>query len=483
MNKLRQTMYQKQTQNLLLKPKMLQSLEMLAMPILQLETHLKQELETNPMLEMQERKDEEDSEKERSEKEAEKEEIEGDAEDLELQRTLEESQELSEILDDWNEHYKDTSSRVQSEELPNYDQFVRAAEDKKRSFFDQLDKLDLTENEYDFAFDLIDSSNAHGYLPENFDLLNFSEEYGMEEQRANAIHQKILHLHPQGITARSIPECLLAQIEKNPTYPQIKTLVRNNFDDLIHKRYKQLASQYGVSVNTIILWKNQIAKLDPKPGLRILNTQTNYIVPDVIIKKIGNDFEVFSNDFSMPRIRMSYRYKKILQNVKNDRKAIDYVRGKINSAKFLIKSIYLRGRTLERVTKSIIRNQIDFFYESSGVLKPLTYSVIAEELQVNESTISRVVRTKYADTPFGIMCLKDFFTSTAGKDNNYNSVSRQSVELIVKRMIDAEDPKCPLSDQDIADKLREDGINVSRRVIAKYRKSLGILNSHLRKSV
>jgi RNA polymerase sigma-54 factor len=187
------------------------------------------------------------------------------------------------------------------------------------------------------------------------------------------------------------------------------------------------------------------------------------------------------NDFSFPKIRMSRRYKEILKQVKKNKEAVDYVRGKINSAKFLIKSVYLRSRTLERVTKAIMNNQTEFFYENNGVLKPLTYSVIAEELQVNESTISRVVRQKYADTPFGIMCLKDFFTSKAGKDNNYNSVSRHSVETKIKRMIDSENKQKPLSDQDIADELKKEGINVSRRVVAKYRKFKGILNSHLRR--
>ena len=143
---------------------------------------------------------------------------------------------------------------------------------------------------------------------------------------------------------------------------------------------------------------------------------------------------------------MSRRYKSILKDVKSDRKAVEYVRGKINSAKFLIKSIYLRNKTLKRVVRAIIKYQYDFFYEDGGALKPLTYSVIAGELQVNESTISRVVRTKYADTPFGIMCLKDFFTSKAGKDLNYDAVSRQSVEVKVKRFIEAEDILKPLED-------------------------------------
>ncbi len=485
MNKLRQTLSFKLTQNLLLKPKMLQSLEMLAMPLLQLETHLKQELVTNPMLEIQELREEDDEEKssesEESNKKDEKSDV-SEEEDAELQKTLEESQKLSEILDSWNELYTDRSYKVSNEEKVSFEQILKAQDNKKRDFFDQLDKLELSENEYDFGFDLIDSVNIHGFLPEDFSLYLLAEEYEISEQRADEIHNMILNFHPKGITARNIQECLKVQLDKKTHSSQLFDLLEYDFYDLIHKRYKKIASKFGVTLNTVINWKNQVSHLDPKPGLRIQSGQTDYIVPDVIIKKIGNEYEIISNDFTLPRIRMSRRYREILREVGKDKKAVDYVRNKINSAKFLIKSVYLRSRTLERVVRSIIRNQADFFYQDSGVLKPLTYSVIADELHVNESTISRVVKSKYADTPFGIMCLKDFFSSTAGKDNNYNSISRQNVEMIVKKMIDNEDNCNPLSDQDIADDLAKQGINVSRRVVAKYRKSMGILNSHLRRS-
>ena len=485
MNKLRQTLSFKLTQNLLLKPKMLQSLEMLAMPLLQLETHLKQELVTNPMLEIQELREEDDEEKssesEESNKKDEKSDV-SEEEDAELQKTLEESQKLSEILDSWNELYTDRSYKVSNEEKVSFEQILKAQDNKKRDFFDQLDKLELSENEYDFGFDLIDSVNIHGFLPEDFSLYLLAEEYEISEQRADEIHNMILNFHPKGITARNIQECLKVQLDKKTHSSQLFDLLEYDFYDLIHKRYKKIASKFGVTLNTVINWKNQVSHLDPKPGLRIQSGQTDYIVPDVIIKKIGNEYEIISNDFTLPRIRMSRRNREILREVGKDKKAVDYVRNKINSAKFLIKSVYLRSRTLERVVRSIIRNQADFFYQDSGVLKPLTYSVIADELHVNESTISRVVKSKYADTPFGIMCLKDFFSSTAGKDNNYNSISRQNVEMIVKKMIDNEDNCNPLSDQDIADDLAKQGINVSRRVVAKYRKSMGILNSHLRRS-
>lgn len=483
MSRLKQVISQKQTQSLLLKPKMLQSLEMLAMPLLELETHLKQEMISNPMLELQEEKDEaERVEEERIKAEEEKKELEKkNDEDEELQRTIEESRELSEILDFYNDYHKSSGSKSNSLDKASFEQLLKADEDLSKDFFDQLDRCKLDEDEYEFAYDLIDSINEYGFLSEDFEIETAAEEYGLTLNRALEIHQIILHFDPAGITARDIQECLIAQLDGMENTEILIRIIKENFEDLIHKRYKRISSKFGVTSNTVYNWKSRISKLDPKPGLRIVGNTSRYVVPDVIIKKIDGDFEIIINDFSFPKIRMSRRYRSILNSVKKDREAVTYVRNKINSAKFLIKSIYLRGRTLERVTRAIIRNQMDFFYSSSGVLKPLTYSVIAEELQVNESTISRVVRSKYADTPFGIICLKDFFTSKAGKDINYESVSRQNVETQIKKMIDSENKREPLSDQDIAEKLKEDGINVSRRVVAKYRKAKGILNSHLRR--
>ncbi|MBN2460715.1 MAG: RNA polymerase factor sigma-54 [Candidatus Cloacimonetes bacterium] len=486
MTRIRQTLSHKQTQNLLLKPKMLQSLEMLAMPLMELETHLKQEMITNPMLELKEQRDDEDETEEElsPDKETEPGETrEDENEEKEPDETLDDTKELSEILDAYNEYHEENIYRYQQSERVNLEQLVRSQEDKKKEYLQQLDFYHLTDQEMDFAYELVDSTNDYGYLAEDFSISTLAEEYGLTAERGHEIRGIIMQLDPRGITARTIQECLIAQLEKTEENEPIIKLIAENFHDLIHKRYRQLTSQYGVCLNTVMSWKEQVSHLDPKPGLRLLGNQTEYIVPDVILKKIGNDYEIIINDFSFPNIRMSRYYRNILNLVKKDRQAVEYVRSKINSAKFLIKSIYLRARTLERVTRAIIRNQKEFFYENSGVLRPLTYSVIAEEIQVNESTISRVVRNKYIDTPFGVMCLKDFFSSRAGKDTNYESVSRQNVEILITKMIENEDIYNPLSDQDIADTLKLEGISVSRRVVAKYRKAKGILNSHLRKKV
>lgn len=480
MSNIRQTSVQKQTQNLLFKPKMLQSLEMLAMPMMQLETHLKQEMISNPMLELIDFEDE-SSNKEEKVLDKLDEEIKKETEDEEMKKTLEETKELSEILDSYSEYFQGSSARAPSSEEYDFNQMTKEQDGKREEFIYQIEKLGLSEVEFDFAYELFDSIDAHGFLAQNFSLEELALEFGIDPKRSKEIHSMLLHLEPSGITARSIQECLLAQLDPEKHNEHIFKLVEEHFSDLIHKRYKNIASSFGTTIPTILNWKKQIAKLDPKPGLRLLVNHSNYIVPDVIIKRIASEYEIIVNDYSFPKIRLSRRYNKILQHVKRDKKGLDYVRSKINSAKFLIKSVYLRGRTLERVTKSILHHQPDFFYGENRILNPLTYSEIAQELQVNESTISRVVRIKYADTPFGIMCLKDFFTSKAGKDDNYNSVSRHNVEQKITKMIENEDKANPLSDQEIAGKLIEMNMHVSRRVVAKYRKAKGILNSRLRR--
>ncbi|MDY6915986.1 MAG: RNA polymerase sigma-54 factor, partial [Candidatus Cloacimonadota bacterium] len=355
MNRLKQNFSQKLSQNLLLKPKMLQSLEMLAMPILQLETYLKQELVNNPLLEMQEEKNEEE---EQEEQDTEEEREDEKSEDEELEKTLEETQELSEVLDFWNEYNEIRTSykKGYSDDDINFEQLLRTKRNKKNEFIDQLDGLHLSDNEYDFAYDLIESINKRGFLPEDFDMQKMAHYFNLPSTRAEEIHQEILHFYPRGITARNLQECLLVQLDDYENKKQLRKLIAEDFEDLIHRRYKIIAAKYNVNINTVMEWKEEISKLDPKPGLRLEANETDYIIPDIIIKEIDGDFEIFSNDYSLPKIRMSGRYKDILNQVKNDRSALEYVREKVNSAKFMIKSIYLRHRTLERVVRCIIKH-------------------------------------------------------------------------------------------------------------------------------
>ncbi|PKN72690.1 MAG: RNA polymerase sigma-54 factor [Candidatus Cloacimonetes bacterium HGW-Cloacimonetes-3] len=474
----------KQKQELALKPKMLQSLKMLALPILELESYIKQELVNNPLLELREEKDEEDIDEgsfEQSTPESNTT-LEEAVEPENHCETLSEARELTEILDNWNDYHSGYETWHGDSETDHTESLVRYEENAKDKYLEQLYPLNLPDYEIDFVTDLIDSCDIYGFLPKGFSVLNMGRKYRIRAERAEELHQLVLNLSPQGISARDLSECLMSQLTDEQKQNRIIcSMVEDQFDNLIHRRYQKIASALGVSEDTILAAKEQIAKLDPKPGLRILASSASYVFPDVTLKFIDGEYVVIINDQITPNIIISPRYRKMINRGYFDKETMQFVRERINSAKFLIKSIFMRMRTLERVSLSIIKYQHDFFYFGSGQMQPLTYSVIAQDLGVSESTISRVVKHKYAETPYGIFAFKDFFTSTAGMDDDYQSISRQRVKSKIIRMIELENKKKPLSDQELVDNLKTEGLNISRRIITKYRDELGILNSHLRR--
>jgi RNA polymerase sigma-54 factor len=437
------------------------------------------------LLELREEKDEEDLEEfvpESSTVESDTP-LESSQSDPEFGQTLSEAKELTDTLDQWNEFHQEHESFGGEGDNEHTEFLIRYEEDGKFKFLESIYPFELSENELDFATELVENCDAYGFLPTDFDLYATAKLYKLQPNNADRIHEIILSLPPQGITSRNLSECLMSQLTPEQKENRILVgLVNEQFENLIHRRYQKIASSFGVSEDMIMAAREQISHLDPKPGLRILTSNNNYIFPDVTIKQVDEEFIVVINDTITPNIVISSRYRKMITRGFKDKETMQFVRDKINSAKFLIKSIYMRMRTLERVTLSIIKHQHDFFYNGSGVMLPLTYSVIAQDLGVSESTISRVVKHKYAETPYGIYCLKDFFTSTAGKDDNYESVSRQRVKSHIQNLIDAEPKDNPLSDQELVEKLRAEGLTISRRIIAKYRDEMGILNSRLRKN-
>ncbi len=484
MNSMDQYLSLKQKQELALKPKMLQSLKMLALPILELESYIKQELVNNPLLELREEKDEEDIDEtgfEQSTPESSASLEENEEPEVHCQ-TLAEARELTEILDNWNDYHSGYDSWHGDSESEHSESLIRYEENARENFIRQLFPLDLKDNEMDFITDLIESCDNYGFLPKGFKIDNLGRKYRLHPQEAEELHQLVLNLTPKGITARDLPECLMAQLSDEQKENRIICgMIDEQFENLIHRRYQKIASYYGVSEYTVMKAKEQISKLDPKPGLRITGANTAYVFPDVTMKLIEGEYVIIINDQITPNIIISSRYRKMINRGNFDKETMQFVRERINSAKFLIKSIFMRMRTLERVSLSIIKHQYDFFYYGTGQMHPLTYSVIAQDLGVSESTISRVVKHKYAETPYGIYAFKDFFTSTAGIDDDYQSISRQKVKTHLIRLIETENKKHPYSDQELVAHLKAAGLHISRRIITKYRDELGILNSHLRR--
>jgi len=473
----------KQKQELALKPKMLQSLKMLALPILELESYIRQELQENPLLELREEKDDDAQDNSPDQDSAESNTALEDVDsEEEVSKTVAEARQLTDILDQWNEYHSSNDSYRGESEMDKNESLIRYEGNTKETFLEQLYPLNLPEHEINFITELVDSCNVYGFLAPSYDLQQLAAQYGIGRKRCDELHEIVLHLSPQGITARDISECLKAQLSDEQRENSIICgMVCDQFDNLIHRRYQKIASHFNVSEDTILAYREQISKLDPKPGLRILNNSAAYVYPDVTLKLVDGEYVVIINDHITPNIIISPRYRKMINRGYFDRETISFVRERVNSAKFLIKSIFMRMRTLEQVSLSIIKHQHDFFYNGSGIMLPLTYSVIAQDLGKSESTISRVVKHKYAETPYGIFAFKDFFTSTAGRDDNYENISRQKAKGCIIRLIEAEDKNKPLSDQDLVESLKSEGLNISRRIIAKYRDEMGILNSRLRR--
>lgn len=483
MSRISQNVSLKVKQELALRPKILQSLKMLALPVLELESYIKQELQQNPLLELREEK-EGDERMETDEPITESDASQDDADgDNEMDDTVDEAKKLTEILDQWSEfHYHSGSGSVSERDNERIEPIIRYERSGKEKYFEQLYPLKLRDEEMDFITELVDSCDSYGFLPEDYDITAAGKRFGLSARRSEELHQITLSAWPKGITARNISECLVAQLdEKQRENEIILGMVSEHFDDLIHRRYQKIASFYGVAPEVIFSYKDQVSKLDPKPGLRILGSNAAYVYPDVTLKLIDGRYEVIINDSVTPNIIISPRYRQMINRGYFDRETTSYVRERINSAKFLIKSIYMRMKTLEQVSRSIIKHQQDFFYKGSGIIHSLTYSTIAQDVGKSESTISRVVKHKYVETPYGVYAFRDFFTSTAGRDDNFESISRHKVKNHIIRLIDAEDKTKPHSDQEIVELLKEEGLNVSRRIVNKYRDEMGILNSRLRK--
>jgi len=461
----------------------IQSLKVLTLPIMELSTLLSTEIMENPLLELGDGIEEDDRPPTEAETTAEKSDDTPEIDDA-LQQTLAESKELSEILDQWNEYHSEMSAKADntsSDDEVNYEDFLQADDTVKLEFLSRFDDMSLTEAEYSYINDLIDNSDIYGFLPKDFDIYALATEYSIPIQRADELHVAILRTYPRGITARDIAECLYHQLEDYEQNSLVAKIIKEDFTDLLYKRYNVIAEKHDITTDDVLEFRDRISRLDPKPGLRIHSGKAQYIVPDLFLVRMGDDFEIIVNDFHIPKVTFSRRYQNILAELAKNKDAINYVRGKINRANFLIKTIFMRHKTLKTVMRSILDHQHSYFYENSGILEPLTYTMIAAEMEVNESTISRVVKTKYADTHLGVFCLKDFFATTASKDKTSEIVSRTSVQQQIKNMIADEDKSAPISDQDIVAILNERGINVSRRVITKYREAMGIGNSRQRR--
>jgi RNA polymerase sigma-54 factor len=476
-------------QELKINPRLYQAMDLLYMPLLDLQQHLKQELLNNPFLDLVE-----------AEEEDEEEQAEADA----VPETPEEKERGEEI--DWEEILLDGfdtagGRREEHEEREYYEPVTVATRDLSDHLRDQVALLELSPRELLLADEFLGNINDDGYLatpvPQIIDSVNemIAQAADAEDreladlplytvEEGEAMLKQVQDLDPPGVGARDLRECLMLQLEEAGLSQSVPfRLVRDCFDELIAHRWSEISKRFGISAGDVQKAADEIAKLDPKPGLRFRSGDENYIIPDLIVDKIDGQYHVFLNDANLPRLRLSKAYQEIARDKKKfEGENKEFISNKLNSANWMIQAIEQRRQTMLKVMNYIVDRQREFFEKGVQYLKPLTLREVAEVINMHESTVSRVTNEKFVQTPRGVLPLKFFFSSglaTAEGDD----VSARGIKAQLQKLVQEEDPKHPLTDQAIVNILRESGVQIARRTVAKYRDQLGVLSARMRKRI
>lgn len=471
-------------QELRMNPRLYQAMDLLYMPLQELQQHLKEELLVNPFLELVEPEEEGEALELAAKQEAEevKQEEDGDEVDWE------------EILLDG---FRVASDRGEYEDLEPYERVPVEVPDLADHLREQVRLLDLTPRQRFLADEFIGNIGEDGYLQATLEEVVAGANRALQEsgsgeelggpftlQEAEELLRVIQQLDPPGVGARDLRECLLIQLRELGEEGSLAyRLVEEAFDDLLAHRWSDLGKRYGVSAKEVQEAADQLAKLDPKPGLRFSRAEDAYVVPDLVVEKVDGEYRVFLNDHGVPRLRLSRMYRDIAA----DRKKFvgenrEFITEKLNSAIWLIQAIEQRRQTMLKVMRFIVDRQREFFERGVEHLKPLTLREVAEALGMHESTVSRVTSQKYVQTPRGVLPLRFFFSSSLGTTSGEDASAR-AVKAHIQKLVSEEDPANPLTDAEIVKALAERGIKIARRTVAKYRDQLGILPARMRKRV
>jgi RNA polymerase sigma-54 factor len=506
-------------QELRVNPRLYQAMDMLYMPMMDLQQHLKQELLANPFLELLEPEDEATEQPAPEEKKEQKE--------------KEEEVDWEEIL---LNGFEVGGTREQYEQLEYTEPITVETRNLIDHLREQLQMLILTPRQLLLAEEFLGNINEEGYLAASLEEIlgsvnqlmsghlerDVADEPGGEEggsigdeeldgsgsaparsavaspfsppapspppfytmQEAEEMLAVIQRLDPSGTGARDLRECLLIQlVELADTDSLTYRLVNEAFPDLIAHRWNDLAKRFGVEPGAVQSAADQLSRLDPKPGLKYSEQSDGYIIPDLIVEKIGGRYQVFLNDTGMPRLRLSRSYQEIARDKKKmTPENREFIASKMNSANWMIQAIEQRRQTMLKVMNFIVDRQRDFFEKGIEYLKPLTLREVAEVINMHESTVSRVTNEKYVQTPRGVLPLKFFFSSALSTASGEDASAR-SIRAKLEKMVSEENSAKPLTDQQIVHLFQEQGIQIARRTVAKYRDQLGILPARMRKRV
>ena len=391
---------------------------------------------------------------------------------------------------DWERYLENQSTeapmpsvrRGSDNEMPGLEATLSSAEGLDDHLGWQVRMGDFVDDERRFAGLVVGNLDDNGYLkieglaPDQV-VPRLAAEAGLDPEDAEEVLLMIQQFDPLGVAARSLQECLLIQAKHYGMDELVLGVISDHLADLENRRYPVIAKAWGCSLDEVYDVAQIIAELEPRPARRFQTEEPRYIVPDVYVHRVGEEYYVVANDDGMPKLKISGFYRAAMAD---NPKAKEYIQDKLRSAQWLIRSIDQRRKTIVKVTECIVEKQQDFFDKGIEYLKPMILRDVAEAVGMHESTISRVTSNKYVHTPRGTFELKYFFNSAIRRDHQ-NDIASESVKQAIKTIIGAEDPKAPLSDQRIVEILGQDDIKIARRTVAKYREMLGILSSSKRK--
>jgi len=443
-----------------LSPQLIELLKLLQLPRLELEQLIRTELEQNPLLEEVET-DEDEPEPE-------------PAEDTESGDEFEWAEYLQ---DDLESGYKPDRRRTE-----DFTQQIPAVPNRLRDHLMTQVHLKSESSEQTLIGEyIVDSLDEDGYL-RSLTLEEIAGVLGVELEKVESALALVQSLDPPGVGARDLKECLLIQLRSGGKHDGIEMkIVEDHLNDLKNKRYQAIMRSLKISDKTLEKAVSVISSLQPRPGSGIWGPEVRYVAPDVLIERAEEEFRVFLNETSIPHLRISRSYKDVLSDLKGrSKQEKDFVRKRLASARFLINGLDERRRTIMKVMNFIAENQRDFLERGVTFLRPMTLRTVADALGIHESTVSRVIRGKYVQTPQGVYNLKYFF-SAAVKSDHPEDVSARSVRARIAELISNEDKKKTLSDKKIAEILKREGYEVARRTVGKYREELKILPSKMRR--
>ena len=468
---------QRQTQNMVLAPQLRHSLKILQVAALDLRQTIAEELQTNPVLE----------ELPMDGVSIEQVDSDGSPEGVDQREEMDFGNEF-EVLSKMGEDFADSIDHGGEAET-----FNPEAADRRQHFFDSLvgettllDHLmeqarlaDIPDNVREGIRYLVGMLDNKGFLSTPYE--EIVEASGIAPEVMYESKRYLNYFDPVGIGAKDLQECLLIQLlAKGRGTSVASRIIRDHFPLLVRRRLPDISRKIGLPVESIQEAIEEIGKLDPAPGSRFAEDTNRVVVPDVTVEKVGGEWIITLNNDYIPRVRLSRSYRELIAKGALSQQERTYLREKLRAGKFLINSIEQRQQTIEKITREILRVQLEFFEEGVGKLKPLTMTQVADAVGVHETTVSRAVANKFMRTPHGVFDMKYFFTPGYQSDAG-EAISNTSVKDKIKALVEEEDPAKPLSDQEIVGILTEKGIPIARRTVAKYRGELGILPSNLRR--